>query len=177
MVTHGFTDDINPILLQHSNGYQAAYYRNIKTLIMKSLQIEKNLKVFLDLGSGLGKALEIANGTNIFESVVGVELDENLHKASTRNFAQPSECVKLLNIDAGNYKMENSSTLVYLFNPFDNIILKKFLLKNIENFAKNKSLIAYLNHKYNDVLIELGFEAVYFNEKKKMSIWKIRYGR
>lgn len=39
-----------------------------------------------------------------------------------------------------------------MFNPFDGVIMKKFIENNYNNLVKNKSVIAYSNYNYLDII-------------------------
>ena len=61
-----------------------------------------------------------------------------------------------MHIDASDDLLPNDfdgKNILYLYNPFDDVILKKFLLKNIELINKG-SIIFYLNDIYRDVILE-----------------------
>ena len=51
----------------------------------------------------------------------------------------------VFNADASKYILEDKSYFIFMFNPFDEFIMKKFIKNNYSNFVKNKSVIAYSN--------------------------------
>ena len=78
--------------------------------------------VFLDLGSGMGRAVLAAAATYPFRRVIGVELSQQLHQVALenveRNRARLRSPVELVNADVLDYRVPDDVTIVYLYNPF-----------------------------------------------------------
>jgi len=55
-----------------------------------------------------------------------------------------------------------------MFNPFDEFILDKFLINNINHFQEHKSVIAYANDIHRESLLDFGFTTLYRNKKRKI---------
>jgi hypothetical protein len=60
-------------------------------------------------------------------------------------------------IDARRYLLPNEKCLIFLFNPFDDFILKDLLYNNKLHFRNYKSVIIYANPKWSDTLKYFGF--------------------
>jgi len=78
--------------------------------------------VFVDLGSGKGKALLIA-GRLPYKHVVGIEVDRELSRFAARNIdrAQPrlrAGKVECINADAAEWPIPDDTSVVFMFNPF-----------------------------------------------------------
>jgi len=107
--------------------------------------IEKPLKksVFIDYGSGKGSAIIHARGLG-FHSSIGVEFAKELHEIAQKNIQK----LKLDNVDsfyadATEYLPPVDVSVIYLFNPFDEVVMKK-LIANIVEQKKNFKNDVYL---------------------------------
>jgi tRNA1(Val) A37 N6-methylase TrmN6 len=91
--------------------------------MMKAVDVPHENYVFLDLGSGTGKALMLASGYG-FERIVGVELSRRLHDVAEANLAAFSEKTGRPNIfelhcgDAAEIEWPIGDLFIFLFNPF-----------------------------------------------------------
>jgi len=100
--------------------------------------------VFIDYGSGKGAAIIHAKSLG-FERTVGVEFAKELHETAQKNI----EKLKLDNVnsfyaDATTYLVPLDVSVIYLFNPFDEVVMKKLIaniLKQKENFENDVYLI------------------------------------
>ncbi|GAC1304022.1 MAG: class I SAM-dependent methyltransferase [Vulcanimicrobiaceae bacterium] len=83
---------------------------------------------FVDLGSGLGRAVLLA-AARPFRQVVGVEFSPALHAIARDNLAAIDRAslrcrdVRLVCADADAYRFPRGDLVVYLFNPFDGAVL------------------------------------------------------
>jgi predicted RNA methylase len=95
--------------------------------------IKKNL--FVDFGSGKGAAIIHAKKLG-FKKTIGVEFAKELHECAIKNIeALGLDDVESLYEDATNYSLPNDISLIYFFNPFDEVVMKKV----IENIMQQKS--------------------------------------
>ena len=62
------------------------------------------------------------------------------------------EGIIILNADASEYILDDKSYFLFMFNPFDGFIMKKFIENNYNNLVKNKSVIAYSNYNQLDII-------------------------
>lgn len=90
---------------------------------MNQLPFNFNDKVFLDLGSGKGRALVLAAEAG-FKKVIGVEYATELNDIAYTNIEKvrsryPSTEFILTEGDALNYEIGQDVDVIYLFNPFD----------------------------------------------------------
>jgi hypothetical protein len=92
--------------------------------------------VFVDFGSGKGKALMLA-AHYPFRRVVGVELWEDLHRIALENlasFRDRADCaaeVSSLCMDAADFPLPEEPLVLYFFNPFPEEVLAR-VLSNLE---------------------------------------------
>lgn len=100
--------------------------------MMKAVDVPHEDYVFLDLGSGKGKALMLASGYG-FERIVGVELSRRLHDVAEANLAAFAEKTGRSTIfelhcgDATEIEWPRGNLFVFLFNPFTRAKLESVL--------------------------------------------------
>ncbi len=114
------------------NEYAPSPY-SILFKVFNDLKIKPEEEVFLDYGSGMGRALVVA-ALYPFDKVVGVEFSDALNIIARNNIQQARRNLKCKNVvvitaDAMNYLPSEEVTVFFLFNPFDNEILENVLAK------------------------------------------------
>lgn len=138
--THGTDTERSPITsdLDASGDDVQALWRYFPTLrstftsIMASLPFRLEGRIFVDLGSGKGRALLLASEYP-FERIVGVELSPALHRVAEKNVhawqsaAQRCRAFELVCMDARDYPFPPEDALVYLFQPFPADVLSAVL--------------------------------------------------
>ena len=91
--------------------------------ILAEVPIERRGYVFVDLGSGKGRAVLLAS-TYGFARVVGVELSDELDAIARRNVrsftgrASDASPIELVCADARTYQLPRQDLVVFLYNPF-----------------------------------------------------------
>ena len=133
-------DSIN----EHAVKYQATRALSLIRLF-KKLKIPDD-KVFIDIGSGKGRVLLIAAEFGIKE-VRGIEFSPVLCKIAEKNISIYKEktksktAFKIINFDAGEYVFLDDGYVYFMYNPFDEFILKKVLQHISESLVRNKRKI------------------------------------
>ena len=132
--THSWVDldelDVNENQREHAVLYQATRVVPLKRLF-KDLNLPKN-HVFIDIGSGKGRVLLIAADYG-FKKIKGIEFSKSLCAKAENNILRFRKKKKvateiaIINIDAKDYQFEDDESVFFLFNPFDDIILKEVL--------------------------------------------------
>ncbi len=92
--------------------------------------------VFLDYGSGMGRAVCLA-ATYSFRSVLGVEVSAEFCRTALQNIQRVGSklrCkdVRIIKADAVRYEVPGDVSIIFLFNPFGGGALAA-VLDNIEN--------------------------------------------
>jgi hypothetical protein len=119
---------------KHGTDYQATD-EGVFRETMAALPIRHEEFVFIDLGSGKGKALLLASEYP-FERIIGVEYSEPLHRIAQSNLAayrNPAmQCTRIESVcaDAAAFAIPPRPCVFYLYNPFDEIILER-VVRNI----------------------------------------------
>lgn len=102
--------------------YQPSSVRLIRKMVSAS-GVDPSLYTFVDLGCGRGRALAIAAKLG-FREVVGIELSANLaHDALV--LARTLKNVSVVVGDAAEYRFPEGPLFVFLYNPFNEEILRK----------------------------------------------------
>ena len=132
-------------------------------------------RVFIDVGCGLGKACFSAIDFK-FKHIRGFDFDDKLITGAKLNL---SEVKKKLKIDidfqpgdAAEVILAPEKMFIFMFNPFDDVVMRKFLNNNLQSLT-GKCVLGYANDRQKDVLREFGFQQIYQSPERKLSLWKI----
>lgn len=143
--------------LDHSTALHTCWLLNLKrlhTLIKKELDL-KNYH-FLDVGCGNGIPLIYAYKKLQFKSYSGFDFVSNYIEISNKNISysigEEARNIIIFNADASEYILDDKSYFLFMFNPFDGFIMKKFIENNYDNLIKNKSVIAYSNYNQLNII-------------------------
>ncbi len=126
--------------------------------VISRLPVEYKDCVFVDLGSGKGRALLLA-GWFPFKKIVGVEISAKMHaiaKSNIDRYQGPMQCDNVQSVcaDAGACDFPSSPMVVFLFNPFNESILELFLKNLHQSLQKNprRVVIVYNNPKHREAI-------------------------
>jgi len=129
-------------------------------------------KVFLDIGSGKGRALILAAEAG-FRKVIGVEYAAELNDLAHTNIERvrdrfPNTEFELQEGDALQYDIPEEVDVIYLFNPFDETATKELLKKVKPAFERMKPLfLIYVHPVHCNVLQEVLGEPKYVISNSK----------
>lgn len=147
--------------------HSVLYMSSWTSTIIKSTKIAMKLSKynyedtnFIDIGSGKGKVLLVwAKIFSIKLSIYGFEINKMLHNICKNNLKIiNNKNVTIFNHSAtliNKKKFSKGNNIIYLYNPFDKIILKEFLTSII--FLKNVYII-YNNPVHADLFSKFNFE-------------------
>jgi SAM-dependent methyltransferase len=112
-----------------SSAYQPLSYSDLNFLLSSMPITEQD--VFLDFGSGMGRAVCVA-AAYPFRAVIGVEISSELCAIARNNVDRirprlVSENIQIINTDATDFKVPPDVTYIYFFNPFRNDVLTRVL--------------------------------------------------
>ena len=97
--------------------------------------------------------------------------NKNLRSFKNRNKIAKKN-INFIKIDALDFKFEeNKSYVIFLFNPFSDIYVKKFFTKNIDHIKKNKSKIIFVNQPDNN-FFEKNYNLIFKMPKKALRIYE-----
>ncbi|MFY0610034.1 MAG: hypothetical protein JXQ99_00810 [Hyphomicrobiaceae bacterium] len=115
------------------------------------LDIDHRQYQFLDYGSGKGKVLLLA-AKFPFMRITGIEAAECMHQTACANIAKYASakpaCTAITSIciDAAAFVPSRHPVVVYMYNPFDEIILRD-VLDQLGKAASDNSLPSYLIYR------------------------------
>jgi len=122
-------------LVSTSRDFLCELFTVLRSLANEDFQKER----FVDFGSGKAAAIIHARSLG-FKRSLGAEFAKELHKIAEKNIEKMGvDEVISLNIDAAEFIPPKDTTLIFMFNPFDETVMKKA----IENILKAKKSFLY----------------------------------
>lgn len=126
--------------------------------ILSELGIRFEESVFIDLGSGKGRAILLASELP-FKRIVGVEFSQDLVRISENNVRrwpdQSKRCrhIDLKCMDAGEYSFPRDPFVLYMYNPFGRPIMERVVDNVIAEFRKHprRIVVLYFTPKHSDL--------------------------
>jgi SAM-dependent methyltransferase len=148
---------------KHGHPYEPMPMRSFERLL-KSATVRHEDYVFLDFGSGKGRTLLLASHYP-FKKIIGVEYALDLHTVALKNIAQyrsrHRRCfnIEAVHVDAAEYAVPLEPMICFLFNPFDEKIMRAVLTKfrkSLESSPRDVKFIYYIP-RHAHLFDELGF--------------------
>jgi len=154
----------------HASKYLPVDYFVLEKLMNFIKQFE-NKEGFLDLGCGKGRALAVAAHFG-FNPVIGLDFHPKLsteaaHLTGTLKEEFPKTSFKVINNDAFYFEIPGNISTIFLFNPFDEVIMSGV----IGNILKSQQItprvirVLYANPVHKELFIEEGFREIYHIKK------------
>ncbi len=105
--------------------------------------VEAKGRVFVDLGSGKGKAVYLASLMG-FERCIGVEYSDSLHQIAIRNLQGRGTSICQ---DAMSFEFPREPLVVFLFNPFGEELMERMVgrLSQSWSVAPRPITLVYVN--------------------------------
>jgi SAM-dependent methyltransferase len=135
---------------------EPALFREMLASLMSSAKIDFREFIFIDIGSGKGRALLMA-ADYPFRRVLGVELLPELHRVAKENIgkyksdSQQCFAVDCLLTDASEFAFPPEPTVLYLFNPLPESGLAR-LIGNLERSLRERPRAVFV--LYHNPLLE-----------------------
>jgi len=147
----------------HGSQCQSTSTRILRGVLnaLRETRLDFSKWTFIDFGSGKGKALLLASDFG-FGEVIGIEYSPSLcdiAKRNALNYASKknsSRLVEVACVDATQFQLPHSSCVYYMFNPFDETVLRA-VLTNIErsrHLFKTPGYLVYVNPSLSRVIEE-----------------------
>ena len=149
--------------INNPNQLHAVFYRGSDPKFFRdaieALPIDYRRFVFIDFGSGKGRAILLATEFP-FKRIVGVEFSEELHRIAQDNIrrfhSDISKCrdVESVCMDAVHYPLPDDCLVCYLCNPFDATIVAQVLSNIRKSLLRNprEIFIVYYNPREGHVV-------------------------
>jgi SAM-dependent methyltransferase len=159
--------------LAHATAYHAVWCATLRRVIGEARRTRIPFDTFVDLGAGKGKACFFVARKMRLPRIIGVEFAPALLAIAQRNrLIFGATNVRFEEADAATYALPGGTPLIFLFNPFDDTILRSFLTTNAERLRGSRALIAYANDVHRAVLLELGFMTVRRLANRRLSFYR-----
>lgn len=152
----------NPTDLHHGKDYYASWTSEVKNAhqhLRKLLALEKYQ--FIDLGCGKGKTCLVWELENlrygITQKILGVDFHEpfiQIAKSNHRKIFKNDGNFECINVKEVNYYGFTKPLIIYLFNPFDAVMLHQTL----EKIGKVPTLAIYNIPVYGETFREHGYK-------------------
>jgi SAM-dependent methyltransferase len=161
IVTNSDLSAIDPLSQTHATHYGP--YPVFMLWMLKGTFKKYNSSHFIDIGCGKGRVCFYAS--KMFQRVTGIDFSPILIDEAKQNLINFNTSFKRdINfelIDARRYLLPNEKCLIFMFNPFDDFILKDLLHNNKFHFRNHNSVIIYANPKWSDTLKSFGFVQIF----------------
>lgn len=105
--------------------------------------------VFIDLGSGMGRAVLEAAAAYPFARVVGVELSRELHEIAEQNMASTTrrlscQSIELICADLRHYRLPDDVTVIFMNNPVRGSIFATVLGEISASMKRNPRRLRFI---------------------------------
>lgn len=137
--------------------------------ILAGLPLRHEDFVFVDLGSGKGRALLLAADLP-FKRIVGVEFAEELHRVAERNVhgAGLTDRIELICTDAADYPLPHDPLVLYLFHPFDDEVMAEVIanLRRSLVAVPREIAVVYVNPLLDALFLQADFLRVAYRDPR-----------
>jgi hypothetical protein len=128
----------------------ALFHEMLESLARES-KVDFRDFIFIDVGSGKGRTLLMASDYP-FQRIIGVELLPALHQIAQENLrcysclSQQCFALESICVDATKFAVPHTPLVIYLFNPFPESGLRRFIRNLEEDFHANPRSLFVLYH-------------------------------
>ena len=155
--------------IDHATIYMPVSYDLLET-IFNQLPKKRNTH-FLDIGCGKGRALCVA-AYHGFNKVTGIDFSKGLCLEAEKNLTQtklqiPTLYYKIYTNDAFYFEIPTDVDCIFLFNPFNEIIMSGVVENIIVSLEKKPRdlTVAYVNPLHKELFVAQGFIETYHSKK------------
>ena len=153
---------VSPEDRKHLSMYEPVNYYTSSRLLNYLLPADLRTTL-LDVGCGKGRLLAMGAAYG-FSNIIGIDISKKLCDAAAkvgRNIKTkyPDTAITIDNIDARHYCIPETVGVIFLFNPFDALVMTEFIQKVLESLQrKNRPLkILYANPQCKQQWLDAGF--------------------
>jgi tRNA1(Val) A37 N6-methylase TrmN6 len=168
--------DVSTQKKAHASSYHALDVGRFKR-VMKSIPVDFTTYCFIDIGSGKGRVLFMADQLR-FCRIIGVEFSQILHKIAEQNLknylnklnkTRSEACIELFNCDALDFQFPAEPAIIFLFNPFDEIVMANFVknLRQSIEISPRDIFLVYVHPTAENVFRESGYLHKILEDRKK----------
>jgi SAM-dependent methyltransferase len=158
--------------LQHASMYEPVNYYT-STWLLDHLEPEEKDTAFIDVGCGKGRVLAIAAAYG-FKQIIGIDFSPKLYGCAVKT-AEALEArylqtkVDIACADARHYELPEEVGVIFLFNPFDEVIMTDFIEQVMVSLLKRPRplKVLYANPQCKQLWLDAGFKEVASFQKLK----------
>ncbi len=169
MQIENFTSDNS--CKQNAGAFMTVWLLNIKRIIQSS-QINPQDFHLLDVGCGKAISTIYFKSQYNFKSVSGFDFEQSLLNIAQKNLqcSNFERDIQLFNANANTFLLEDKKWFLFMFNPFDEVVMETFIKNNIEILKKTNSVIGYANSHQLDVIKKFQPEKIITIPNYKLAI-------
>jgi 16S rRNA G966 N2-methylase RsmD len=174
MVPRWKMGDVGPNLL-HAVQYLPSKPKKFYSLL-DSLPIDFKDFTFIDIGSGKGRTLLLAQRYG-FRSIVGVEFVPELCETARKNLETCHCHAEVLCMDATKYEFPDGPLVIYMCNPFDAQLMRQ-MVRNMERSLAHSPRpvwIVYWNAFQSEAFLESPYFSLVDSKPHEFSIFSTRF--
>jgi SAM-dependent methyltransferase len=158
--------------ISHATMYMPVNYYILEHLMREIVKYASN-KTFLDIGCGKGRPMIVAAYYG-FEEIVGIDFSKEFCEDVTNAAAlykekNPAVNFSIINNDAFYFEIPENVTAIFLFNPFDDVIMNGVISNILKSQQQNPRTIRvlYANPQYKSLFLNKEFKEIYHIKKLK----------
>jgi len=156
--------------ISHATMYMPVSYYVLERLLKETIKYGGN-KTFLDIGCGKGRAMIVAAKYG-FEHISGIDFSKEYCEdaaSATRQYSTENAAVhfSIIHKDAARYNIPKDITTIFMFNPFDEVIMGEVvsnIMKSQEQFPRTIRVL-YVNPLHKSIFLDNGFTQLYYFKK------------
>jgi hypothetical protein len=161
---------------EKASRYEAVSFYMLEKLLNAFKKVS-GLTSIIDLGSGKGRVMMAAPHFG-FTDITGIDFAKELCEQAIANMNEkktqfPGIKWRVINENVENYEIGKQDSVFFMFNPFTEDILKRFLEKidkSCHEFPRSIYFL-YANPQYQKLLLDNGYAIIY--QKKMMHLESI----
>ncbi len=150
---------------KHVSEYEPVNYYTANRLFNYLLPADFTTTV-LDVGCGKGRLLAMSAAYG-FSNIIGIDLSKKLCDAAATvcngvKTRYPDSSITIECADARRYSIPETVGVIFLFNPFDSVIMEAFIKKVTESLKLNNRplKVLYANPQCKQQWLEAGFKEI-----------------
>jgi len=156
-------DTVPNVERKHFSLYEPVNYYSLTTLFdhLKAPDLKSTL---LDVGCGRGRVLAVGAAYG-FRDMIGIDFSERLCQQAREVMAGVQEAcpglsVDIICTDARDYDIADTVGVIFLFNPFDDLVMESFIDKVFESLYRRERPIKvlYANPQFKELWLNAGFK-------------------
>lgn len=158
---------------QHASIYQPVNYYTAEQLFAY-LKPQDAKGTFLEVGCGKGRVLAMAAAFG-FTDIIGIELSPKLcHEAielcDSIEQKHPDAYISIECVDAREYDIPDTVSVIFLFNPFDSVVMADFLERVAQTLQERPRMlkVLYANPQCKQQWLDAGFKQTNYFRKMRL---------